>query len=188
MGDPRVLREPQVDIFAPLRQFYSDGELPKPERLEGAQIPQPYRSLLVHERDMTLVLQEHFHATLTLRVLAKRQEPHALRRQVVLITEGDQRVAEFGAILIHTAAFDEEPRALIEQCQRPLGTILQQFGIKHRSNPTGYFRVWSDAVMQDALEQGSAGWLYGRNNSLVHADGRPLAEVVEILPDLDRSV
>jgi hypothetical protein len=56
----------------PLDIVYAQAGIPAPETREVApsRIPLPYRSLLVHERDMTLTLESHFGGRVTLRALS----------------------------------------------------------------------------------------------------------------------
>jgi len=58
-------------ILYPLDLAYSRAGVPPPAvtRVQPDAIPQPYRSLLVHERDMTLTLEQHFGGRVVLRDL-----------------------------------------------------------------------------------------------------------------------
>ena len=72
----------------PLAEAYSRRglRLPAIERVEGSVIPQPYRDLLVHDRDMTPTL-EAFHGELIhLRVMSRDAPSGILFREVVLVT------------------------------------------------------------------------------------------------------
>ncbi len=168
----------------PLHSFCRRHGRPTPDfqLLNVADIPMPYRDLLVHKDDMTPILQAYYKQPLVVRVLDKDMDRNWLAREVVLIGELDQVVAEYGAIRIRLDRFDADPRELITECRQPLGAILEQFQIEHQSRPTQYFRVEADYVMQDTLSASVGQWLFGRRNVLSDAGGNLLALVVEVLP------
>ncbi len=173
-------------LLSPLEGFYADEgrEVPGIETLAGRAMPQPYRSLLVHDRDMTSTLERHFGHGLHLRVLQVREEGEVLRREVVLLTDEGDRPVEFGAIEIQLDRFSPKPRAQIREGRLPLGLILRLHGIEHRSRPAAYFAIESEPVVTRALDLDAPSRLYGRHNTLHGGDGLALAEVVEILPPL----
>jgi hypothetical protein len=55
--------------------------------------------------------------------------------------------------------------------------------VPHSSHPRGYFKIIIDRRLADLLNATEGDTLYGRCNELRHADGRTLADVVEVLPD-----
>jgi chorismate-pyruvate lyase len=138
--------------------------------------------LLVHESDMTPTLESFHGERIHLRVLDCRVAEEQLAREVVLVGSESGRGLEFGAILIHFDLFPQAARAVIRECRVPLGTILAQHRIEHRSRPQGFFHLEADAAMREALGLDAPVRLYGRHNHLAASDGRILADVVEILP------
>lgn len=168
----------------PLAEAYSRRELRLPgiERVEGSLIPQPYRDLLVHDRDMTPTLEAFHGEPIHLRVMSCGAPSGIFFREVVLVTTESVRPVEFGAIRIRLDGFGNSARELILEGLIPLGTILKQEEILHRSDPRRYFRVEPDQVVARALEMEGREPLYGRHNLISSPDGRVLAEMVEILP------
>ena len=79
-------------------------------------------------------------------------------------------------------ALPEPTQRLITKAQLPLGFILNDQKVPHRSRPLGFFRMRPDAHIQKVLGASDAPWLYGRRNQLLLADERVIAEIVEILP------
>ena len=179
---PETARE--AGLLHPLDAFYERAGLivPAASLCAGEDIPEPYRSLLVHSRDMTPTLERHYADTIQLRVIGRRLDGEALSRLVVLELQRDCSPVEFGAIVIHLNQFPVEARDVILECRRPLGTVLALHEIPHYSRPRGYIRVKSDPLIQGALACHGPGPLYGRQNVLRTPDGQILAEVLEILP------
>lgn len=168
----------------PLNEFYLAAELPLPaiELLAADAVPEPYKSLLVHQRDMTSTLEEFHGAGVRLQPLRTFTRGEAYFREVVLRLDGSQRPVEFGAIKIHLGGFSPTARRLILGAYWPLGRILKDCDIAYLSRPQTFLRVTSDALINRALGLDGPHQLYGRRNTLTDPAGRPLAEIVEILP------
>jgi chorismate-pyruvate lyase len=174
----------RIEQCYPLDEFYSQHNLVLPpiEFLEGDQVPEPYRSLLVHSQDMTSTLERFHGETIHLEVLKHFQHSESYFREVVLILDQSQKIVEFGAIRIFLDRFEPLPRNLILEGRLPLGRIIQDFNVPFISQPSAFLRVGSDRWIQEILKLSQTETLYGRQNRLLNAEGQPLAEIVEILP------
>jgi hypothetical protein len=172
-----------MDLLYPLSEFYAEAGAPLPAAtpIEGAAMPEPYRSLLVHERDMTPTLEEAYGSRIDLRVLKYSLREGVFSRQIVL-TAADGLIVEFGAIKIYLDRFPPAAAAQVIEMKQPLGAILRTEGVVHASHPAGYFEVRSDAVIDAALGLDGPRTLYGRRNELLDGFGGTLARVIEILP------
>jgi len=168
----------------PLDEFYRErGEaLPAIGRVQPAEIPEPYKSLLVHDGDMTSRLQSFHGEAIHIQLLARHNHDNEYYREVVLTLNGVKKPVEFGAIKIILNLFPAPAREEILKEHRPLGQILKDFNIDYSSRPKCYFTVTSDNFINGALKLTGTQSLYGRRNTLVDAWDRPLAEIVEILP------
>ena len=166
-------------------QFYLAPGAPVPEaaKIEAECIPEPYRSLLVHDNDMTPTLEASYRQRIHIRLISRKVEDDVLLRQVVLVLDSNERPVEFGAIRIQLNQLPPEARRLVLENKLPLGRLLQDFFIQHSSRPVAYFEVKTDGGIGEALQTPSLQRLYGRRNKLMMPSGEVLAEVVEILPD-----
>jgi chorismate-pyruvate lyase len=176
------------NVLYPLSEFYEESGLPLPgaSMIAGQDVPQPYKRLLVHERDMTPTLEAAYGQTIHLRVLKHSLRDDVFSREVVLVL-GDQVTAvEFGGINIYLEYLPEEARRLVLERRLPLGTILQTQRIAHENHPSAYLRVTPDPVIREAFGLREPRALYGRCNVLLDPSQNVLARVVEILPPADR--
>jgi chorismate-pyruvate lyase len=175
---------PQTELLFPLSEFYarSGRELPQVADVAEDEVPEPYQQLLVHARDMTPTLEAFHGERIHLRLLERRLEGESLWRQVVLTLNGSARPVEFGAIVIYAHRFPPAAREAILGCRRPLGTILADYRVEHRSCPRAFLRVAPDSLINEALSISGEQALYGRRNVLLTPDGEALAEILEILP------
>jgi chorismate-pyruvate lyase len=174
--------------LCPLAHFYNAANraLPTVWEVGPAEIPQPYRQLLVHERDMTSTM-EKFHGGRThLRVLRAATRNGVYEREVVLVLDGTNRPVEFGALTVHLDLLPATVRDIIVAGERPFGGVLVEHNIPFSSHPKAFIRVEPDAVIGRALGLTRPVQLYGRCNALYDAQGRVLADIVEILPPAER--
>jgi len=163
--------------------FYSRAGIPFPRltRLKGSQLPQPYRSLLAHSRDMTPTLEQFYQRTLGITVIGRLIEGNAYLREVTLNLDGENRPIEYGAIRIFMDHFPLHAQEMIREEHCPLGKILELEEIPHVGWPQAFFRVAPDAHMASMLQLKAPRKLYGRRNVLLDGDRRLLAEVLEVL-------
>ena len=171
-------------ILHPLDEFYALAGLPQPpwKVIDAGDLPEPYHTLLSHQNDMTPTLEEFHKGPIHLRVYGRRQNGDDYSREVVLLLNGANTPVEFGAIKIHLDLFPENARELILGEHRPLGTILRECSVAHSSQPKAFLKLASDPLIAEVLGFNGAQTLYGRRNTLLNPQGKPLAEIVEILP------
>jgi chorismate-pyruvate lyase len=187
-AEPKTLMPAASPVVFPLDDFYAQAgrPLPKLEVIDGAQVPEPFKSLLVHTNDMTPTLQSHYGKTIHLIVLRRQQRDDFYFREVVLVLDGAEQRVEFGAIKINLALFPPGARRQILEERLPLGQILQDHNITHFSKPKAFLRLKSDDFIGKALALDGAHELYGRRNTLTDSVQRSLAEIVEILPPISK--
>lgn len=175
----------QTDAVAqPLEAFYarSNASLPPLEQVPGRNVPEPYKSLLVHKRDMTSTLSNFHGENIIVSVLNRTQTGAIYSREVYLQTEKSLKPVEFGAIRIDLDLFSEAARQAILSEELPLGTVLKDYAVEYSSNPQAYLKVASDRLINEVLGLEGAHVLYGRRNTLLDGENRCLADIVEILP------
>ncbi len=173
-----------AEAVFPLQEFYARAGRPLPEftLIAGEEMPEPYRGLLVHDRDMTPTLEAHHGCDIHIEVLRRERRGEAYFREVILRLDRDDRAVEFGANRIALELLPSVVRRLVLQEQLPLGHILKAHDVVHSGRPSAFFAVESDEVMNRAFGLAGRVRLYGRRNTLRDPAGRPISEVVEILP------
>jgi chorismate-pyruvate lyase len=178
-----ILRPDLAAVAQPLDLFYARARQPLPpfELLDGEEVPEPARSLLVHVHDMTPTLEAFYGEEITLQVLGRRRRGDEYTREVVLHLKNSQRPVEFGANRIQLDRFPADARKLILEERRPLGYILRDFAIAHTCQPNAFLRLASDHLINEVLQLQGAQTLYGRHNQLFDPEGCLISEVVEIL-------
>jgi chorismate-pyruvate lyase len=171
-------------LVQPLHAFYSRSGLTLPplESVDGEAVPEPYKRLLVHERDMTSTLEAHFGQRIHLQLIGREVQGDHYDREVLLVLDGSDQPVEFGAIHIYLARFPAPIRELILAERLPLGRILNDNAMAYLSQPKAFLRLASDRTIDRLLGLRGAHILYGRRNTLTNPAGDVLADIVEILP------
>ena len=180
-----VAAETGTVLTRPLDEFYRLAKRPLPgiEPIDGSALPEPYRSLLVHESDMTSTLGQFHCDDIGLKVLHRHSSADAYYREVLLLAERDRQPVEYGAIKINLDQFPGSARDAITAAAVPLGQLLHDHGIGYISRPSGFLRVECDDYIGGLFDLADRPMLYGRRNTLYDNTGRDcLAEIVEILP------
>lgn len=176
-------RPDAAELLMPLLFFYGDqGALPEIQFINGEEMPDPHRHLLVHASDMTPRLRDFHQSDISLQVVEVQRTADCVMRMVVLRRASDGKPVEFGAILIQLDGFPRDVADLIRMGSAPLGGILESHSVPHRSEPRGYFEVVTDERIGALLETPAGTVLHGRCNALLHPDGIVFADIVEILP------
>src|SRR6267378_4667380 len=134
---------PALPYIYPLDDFYAAAGMPLPkfERIGGDLVPEPYRSLLFHQNDMTPTLERFHDANIHLRILSRGQRGDYYFRQVALHLDGSEKPVEFGAIKVSLLLFPPKARQLILEQRVPLGSILKECQVTHSTAAKAFFRV-----------------------------------------------
>jgi chorismate-pyruvate lyase len=172
-----------------LERFYLKAglDLPALDQLKDAEVPQPYKTLLVHSSDMTPTLEGFYRQPLGITVLSREFRDSSYFREVLLRVPHERRPVAYGVIHISLDHLPEPARQRVLEEQHPLGHVLQTEAIPHMSWPQPFFRVNADGHMIKLLRLARARELYGRRNVLVDGSRRMIAEVIEVLAPVDHA-
>jgi len=170
-------------VLFPLDFVYARAGVPIPRarRIDPAAIPSPYRSLLAHERDMTLTLEQHFGGRVVLRPLSTFRIREWYFRRVLLAQEYSGRPVEMGAIRMKITAFPDRIRRQILRNEVPLGRVLRDGGVQFVSRPVAFLEVTPNAEMMGVFWMREPRSIYGRRTHVLQ-EGTKIGDIVEILP------
>jgi hypothetical protein len=181
---------PPVNIVGPdLRSLYAlfgpADDMPEYEFVLPDEVPPPYHELLVHEHHMTVTVERHHGSLVDVRILDRRQDPDTYARKILLTTQKDGRVVQFGIMRVHLRYCSPEVQAEIAAGRTPLGRILIEHDVLRRIEPTTFLRVIPSRAMMEWFGLDQPRITYGRL-AYIHCDERPAVELLEIVAPEDR--
>jgi len=178
------IHELTQSLLWPLNLFcaHYGREVPEITPLFEQHMPEPYKQLLVHERNMTPTLESYHGGTIYIEPLNVFSDEKETTREVILRRDTDDKPLEYGASRVFRSTVTPEALFLIDDGRLPLGTILRVCDCEHTVQPSGYFKIRSTPFFAEAFAAGDVPYFYGRRNTLVALDGNSIAEVCEILP------
>jgi chorismate-pyruvate lyase len=169
---------PSVEtLFA---QFPQADDLPSYELLPGDEVPPPYHNLLVHEHHMTVTVEAFHGAPVDVRILARRHQGEFYSRKILLVLQGSGRIVQFGIVRIDLSLVDPAVRDAIVAGRTPIGRVLIQHDVLRRIEPTAFLRIEPGPEQMAWFGLSEAKPLYGRL-ALIHCDGRPALELLEVV-------
>lgn len=94
------------------------------EHVPASTVPEPYKSLLVHEHHMTVTMENHHQTQVDVKVLDSRLDGEQYSRKILLLKSGTDSVVQFGIVRFN---FEYVTRGVKEEIlagEIPLGRVL----------------------------------------------------------------
>jgi hypothetical protein len=157
--------------------------LPKVTTIDPDDIPLPYKSLLVHQNDMTTTLEQYVGGRVLLRTLSAFMRGDWYFRRVLLAREDTGHPIEMGAIRMKLDAFPRRIAAQILRNELPLGRILRDGKVLFQSRPRAFLAVTPNSEMMGVFWMSEPRRLYGRRTEILQG-GVKIGDIVEVLPIL----
>ena len=154
--------------------------------LSPARIPQPYRSLLVHDSDMTRTLEQHADDRAILRPLSTFVSGASYFRRVLLFGATSGRPLAMGAIRVRLDVFAPRIRTKILAGTVPLGRILREGRFAYTSAVKAWLAVRPTPDMMGIFWMPRSQTLYGRRSEMFRGTTK-FADIVEVLPPVSES-
>jgi hypothetical protein len=161
-------------IFRPVE------ELPRCEVIPADEVPEPYRTLLVHEHHMTVTVEAHHGDLVNVQILDRRHEDDLYARKILLTLQKSGKVVQFGIVRVNLSYCSEPVRAEIVSGKTPFGRILINHNVLRRIEPTAYLRIEPGPIMMGWFGMNASRPVYGRL-AYIHCDGRPAVELLEVV-------
>jgi hypothetical protein len=170
--------EPDLDALFAL--FPSAEYISRFEEVPAAQVPQPYRRLLVHEHHMTVTVEAHHGSLVDVRVMDYHLDNDTYARKILLATQDTSKVVQFGLVRIQLRFLSEKVCREILSRQIPVGRVLIQNNVLRRIEPTAFLRVIPGPAMMKWFGLDRPTPTYGRL-AIIHCNDQPAVELLEIV-------
>lgn len=150
------------------------------EVIPAEQIPEPYHTLLVHEKHMTLTLTAHYRAFLELHVKEMHYEGSLYSRKITLTVPQVKSVIEYGLIRLDLRYVPEPVKQEIFQQRTPMGELLLRHNILQHVQPKWFLKLPPDCSILRWMGAKVDHPLFGRLGT-IYCNGEPAVEVMEIV-------
>lgn len=183
--DPEVKRAviPTPTVASLFGLFANSTECPACTPIDGSVMPEPYRSLLVHTKHMTVTVEGYFGQPVNVRVLDTLRTETEYARKILLTLRDTGEVVQFGIVQIDLTVLSQKVREEILGGKTPLGRVLIQNRVMRHIRPAGYFRAEPSKDLAGWFGSANSRPTYGRLG-VIYADHKPAIEVLEILSPL----
>ena len=170
-------------ILDPLDRVYRHAGLEPPEAraIAADALPEPQRTLLVHDSDMTQTLERHIGEPVVIRPLSTALRGRWYVRRVLLARASSGRPVEMGTIRIAVDVFSARIRTQILRGEAPLGRIVREAGLDYKSRPLRFLAITPNPEMLGVFWMPEPVTLYGRQ-TVVMLNGAKIGQVLEVLP------
>lgn len=166
--------------------------VPEAEAVQTPEVPEPFRTLLSHERHMTVTLEAFLGSPVNVQALETRRDGDDYARKILLTDSRTGSVVQFGIMRFNLALVDARTRDRIVEAKIPLGRILIEHGVMRSISTHALLIIHPDAAMRHAFNMngstnGAASVaaadepVYGRL-ATIFCDGEPAVELLEVLP------
>jgi chorismate-pyruvate lyase len=137
-------------ITAPF--FPALAELGEFERVEAAEMPADYQTLLAHEHHMTITVEQFHGDEVDVNVLAEHRDGEVYSRASLLTCRTTGRTVQLGIMSINLGGLAQRVREEILSRQAPLGRILVQHNVLRRVELQRLWRICPGPVLRQHLE------------------------------------
>jgi chorismate-pyruvate lyase len=170
---------PDLDTLIGL--FYSSPErLGQFEEIDGHDLARDYRMLLAHDSHMTVTVERFHNGPVDVRVLETKTSGTHYARKILLTRASDGAVVQFGIMRLDFARVSPEVRREIESRKTPLGRILIKHNVLRQVHLRRLYQVTPGEDLQKLFNIPAGTLTYGRT-ALIHCDGEPAVELLEIV-------
>lgn len=149
-------------------------------QISAAEVPQPYRRLLAHNKHMTETVEQFHGSKVDVKVLASRRDDGFYSRKILLTRQSDGKVVQFGIPRLNMAYLDEDVRREIESETKPLGRVLIDHNVLREVQFAGLWRVQPGSDLCRMFSLAAPQTVYGRT-ALIYCNGEPAIELLEIV-------
>lgn len=170
---------PDVDTLTGL--FYAQPEqLGRFAEATSDSLPEVHRALLDHEHHMTVTVETHYGSPVDVRVLDKVLTPTHYARKILLVSQANGAVVQFGIMRVNLAYLSEPVRREIESEKTPLGRVLIKHNVLRKVHLVQLWRVTPGPDLRQYFGLTDESVTYGRT-ALIECDGEPAVELLEIV-------
>lgn len=160
--------------------FFGESRIPRCQEVSPEEVPEPFHKLLVHNKHMTVTLEEYFGQPVEVHPYVVHQGGDWYGRKLDLAIPPDGQVVMTGLMMVNFGFCTDRVRERIVEQKTPLGRILIENNILREISTESFLRI--DAEDPLIARFGGAGDRdgYGRI-ATIFCDGSPAVDLLEVV-------
>lgn len=171
----------QVSLASLLAIFYPDpSDLATFAKQSASQVPASYQKLLNHSSHMTVTVEEFYSDRVDVQVLRSLTNAEHYCREILLSTQRDSKVVQYGIVKLKLDLISEPARGEILAESKPLGRVLIEREILREVELFDLFQVACGSKLAQFFRVPERTQTYGRT-AIIHCNGEPAIELLEIV-------
>ena len=176
---------PQDELNA-LTSIFPDEQLliEQAEHVPSASTPEPYKQMLVHDKHMTVTMEDYHGSSVDVRILDRKLEDDLYSRKILLLKAGTDQVVQFGIVRFNFHYVTPEVRDEIIEGKTPLGRILINHNVLREIDLGAVLRIKAGPALANYFQMETGGVTYGRL-ATIFCNHRPAVDLLEISAPLD---
>ena len=175
------------DELQSLIDLFPDGRslIGRWEHIPATLTPEPYKSMLAHDKHMTVTVEAYHKTSVDVRVLDRRLVGDDYVRKIVLLKHGTDEVVLFGLVRFDLTTVSAAVRDEILSEKTPLGRVLIEHNVLRHIDLGAILRITAGPGLSDLLQMPEHGQTYGRL-ATIFCDGQPAIDLLEVSAPLER--
>lgn len=149
------------------------------EHVPGTTVPEPYRSLLVHDQHMTVTMENYHQSPVDVKVIDSHLEGEQYSRKILLTKSGTDTVVQFGIVRFDFRYVTPAVKEEILAGNIPLGRVLITHNVLRHIDLGAIVRFTAGPGLASYLQMDAGQITYGRL-ATIFCNNRPAVDLLEI--------
>jgi chorismate-pyruvate lyase len=150
------------------------------QSIDSIGVPEPYRTLLVHDCHMTVSMENYHGSRVEVTVIQESRYGDSYCREICLARQLDAQVIQYGIVKMNLLHVGDEIRKEVESHAKPLGRILIDHGILRQVRLLSLYKVEVGEYLARVLQLRPGKSTFGRT-AIIYCNREPAIELLEIV-------
>lgn len=171
---------PQDELNA-LTELFPDEQplFEQAEHVPSAATPEPYKTMLVHDKHMTVTMEKFHDSKVDVRVIDSCLNGDVYARKILLLKTGTETVVQFGIVKFNFQYVTQAVRDEILGGEVPLGRVLINHNVLRQIDLGAILRITAGPALADYIQMEPSGVTYGRM-ATIFCNHQPAVDLLEI--------
>ncbi|GAB4142613.1 MAG: hypothetical protein Tsb009_13040 [Planctomycetaceae bacterium] len=171
---------PLIELKSLTDLFPDDPPLiEKAEHVPKDLLPSAYRTMLAHDKHMTVTMEGYHGCKVNVRILDRHQAGDIYTRKILLLKSETDEPVQFGIVRFDFQYVTATVRNAIVKGEAPLGRVLINHNVLRHVDLGALLRITAGKSLAKYLNMKAGDVTYGRL-ATIFCDGHPAVDLLEI--------